>query len=93
VRQIIENDDRFAHDFYLVSFHAMAESSLSIFVYAFTNTTNWAEYMGIRQQFLLAVLRALRELDIGLAFPTRTVHLEGALPPGAPRAMLRQAPR
>ncbi|MCH9681104.1 MAG: mechanosensitive ion channel family protein [Deltaproteobacteria bacterium] len=93
IRTIIGNDDRFHHDFYLVNFHELGESSLNIFCYFFTVTTNWAEYMEIRQDFLLAVMEALAELDLQIAFPTRTVHVVGEVPPGSPASMLRQTPR
>jgi len=93
IRGIIEGDERFHHDFYLVTFHEMAESSLNIFCYFFTRTTDWADYMEIRQEFLLSVMDAMQELGLEIAFPTRTLHFAGAQPPGAPSSMLRQAPR
>ncbi|MEM7154957.1 MAG: mechanosensitive ion channel family protein [Myxococcota bacterium] len=92
IRDIIEGDDRFHHDFYLVNFHEMAESSLNVFCYFFTKTTNWAEYMQIRQEFLLAVMDATQKLGLEIAFPTRTLHFANDQPPGAPAAMLRQTP-
>lgn len=94
IRGIIEADERFHHDFYLVNFNELGESSLNIFCYFFTRTTSWAEYMQIREEFLLSVMEAMAELDLEIAFPTRTVHLvDERPPPGAPAAMLRQTPR
>lgn len=93
IREIIASDGRFHHDFYLVNFHQMGESSLNIFCYLFTRTTNWAEYMQVREDFLLAVMDAMSKLGLEIAFPTRTIHFAGSQPPGAPAAMLRQTPR
>ena len=96
IRRIIEDDERFHHDFYLVNFHELGESSLAIFCYFFTRTTQWAEYMQTREDFLIEVMVKLRDLGVEIAFPTRTVHLVGSAsptPPGAPPAMQRQAPR
>lgn len=93
IRKIIEDDDRYVKDFYLVNFNEFGESALEIFCYFFTATTNWAEYMQIRQEFLLAVMDSFTELGLSFAFPTQTVHLETEQPPGAPPAMLRQRPR
>lgn len=93
IRGIIEGDERFHHDFYLVNFHALGESSLVIFCYFFTRTTHWAEYMQVREDFLLEVMVKLRALGVEIAFPTRTVHVVGMQPPGAPPAMLREAPQ
>lgn len=93
IRKIIEDDPRFDHDFYLVNFHALGESALEIFCYFFTSTTQWAQYMQIRQEFLLSVMDAFSEIGVQFAFPTRTVHLQHeAQPPGAPPAMLRDRP-
>ncbi|MCX4244472.1 mechanosensitive ion channel family protein [Paraliomyxa miuraensis] len=95
IRGIIAGDERFHHDFYLVNFHALGDSSLIIYCYFFTITTHWAEYMQTREDFLLEVMVKLREVGVEIAFPTRTVHLVG---PGAPAvaalpaAMQRQTP-
>lgn len=93
IREVIQADDRLLHDFYLVNFHEMGESSLNIFCYLFTRTTNWAEYMQVREDFLLAVMDAMSGLGLEIAFPTRTLHFAGSQPPGAPAAMLRQTPQ
>lgn len=93
IRGVIEGDERFHHDFYLVNFHALGDSSLLIFCYFFTVTTRWAEYMQTREDFLLAVMTELHKLGLQIAFPTRTVHVVGTPDPAAPPAMLRQTPR
>ncbi|MEM6991635.1 MAG: mechanosensitive ion channel family protein, partial [Myxococcota bacterium] len=93
IRAIIEGDDRYEKDFYLVNFNELGESALEIFCYFFTSTTNWAEYMQIREEFLLAVMDKFQELELSFAFPTRTVHLQSDIPPGAPPSMLRSRPR
>lgn len=80
IRGIIEGDERFHHDFYLVNFNELGESSLVIFCYFFTRTIVWADYMQAREDFLLEVMIALRKLDVQIAFPTRTVHLASPVP-------------
>jgi MscS family membrane protein len=96
IRGIIRADDRLDQEFFLVNFHDFGESSLDIFCYLFTRTTDWTEHMQIRQEFMLAVMQAMADLDLQFAFPTRTVHVQGesieAQPPGAPAAMLRERP-
>lgn len=93
IREIIESDERYEQDFYLVNFNELGESALEIFCYFFTKTTNWAEYMAIREEFLLSVMDAFAELGVSFAFPTRTLHLHSEQPPGAPAAMLGGRPR
>ena len=102
IRRIIKNDDRLHQDFYLVNFYDFGPSSLDIFCYLFTRTTNWAEHMQIREEFMLRVMEAMQGLGLDFAFPTTTVHLAGGgtpapasapkLPPGMPSAMERDVP-
>ncbi|MCR9161257.1 MAG: mechanosensitive ion channel family protein [Nannocystaceae bacterium] len=98
VRDIIRNDDRLHQDFFLVNFFDFGASSLDIFCYLFTRTTNWAEHMQIREEFMLRVMEAMQGLGLEFAFPTTTVHLAGGgdrakkEPQGAPKAMQRDTP-
>ncbi len=86
IKDVILNDPKIRNDFFLVNFAGFGESSLEIFIYCFTVTTNWAEYMDAKQEFFLAIMKRFRELGLEFAFPTRTVHLApgayDALEPG-----------
>lgn len=67
-------------EFSLVKFDEFEDSSLSIFLYYFTNTTHWEEYLQIRQEVNMQIMELLESLGLQFAFPTRTVHVEGNLP-------------
>ena len=54
---------------------------MDFFVYAFTRTTVWVEFHAIKQDVLLKILAIIHANGADVAFPTRTVQLEG-LPPG-----------
>ena len=82
IREILTGDERFAQDFMLVNFTDFGASSLDIFVYAFTTTTDWAEYMQIRQEFLLEVMRRFEAIGLSFAFPSQSLYIE-SLPEGA----------
>jgi len=60
----------------MVNFVACGPSSLDFFVYAFTKTTDWATYHGIKQNILLQILEIIANQGAEVAFPTRTLHLE-----------------
>lgn len=104
IRNIIKNDDRLHQDFFLVNFFDFGPSSLDIFCYFFTRTTNWAEHMQVRQEFMLRVMEAMQGLKLDFAFPTTTVHMAGGgvgdqrpagmpkLPGGMPKSMDRDTP-
>jgi len=63
-------------DMYLAKFDAFEDSSLSIFLYYFTKTTDWQEYLQVRQDINMQMMKLLESLKLEFAFPTRTVHLE-----------------
>ena len=85
IREIIENDDRLHHDFYLVNFNEFNAYSLDIFVYCFTVTTNWKEYMQVREDFLMMIKTEFEKLGIEFAFPTQSLYIEKQLPPDLPQ--------
>jgi MscS family membrane protein len=71
----IRGHQGFSQDFMLIKFTDFAASSLDIFVYCFTVTTDWSEYLSLRQELNLAIMDILAEVGLSIAFPTRTVHL------------------
>ncbi|PRQ07387.1 mechanosensitive ion channel family protein [Enhygromyxa salina] len=92
IRAVLEGDKRVSQDFMLVNFTNFGASSLDIFVYAFTTTTRWDEYMQVRQELLLEFMRRFQEIGLSFAFPSQSLYIE-SLPPGAPEAMQRELPR
>ena len=66
----------------LVRFNEISENSLDIMVYYFTVTTDWAEYLRIREDVNLKIMEIVESLGLRLAFPTRTVHVSHEPEPG-----------
>jgi MscS family membrane protein len=69
-------------EFMLVKFTDFNDSSLDIFVYCFTVTTDWTRHLSVKQEVNLKIMALVEEMGMSIAFPTRTVHLvdEGDLP-------------
>ncbi len=84
IERILKQHIGVDQDFFLVKFDEFEDSSLSIFRYYFTKTTHWAEYLQVRQEVNMQIMRLLDELGLEFAFPTRTVHLRQE--PAAPSA-------
>jgi len=63
-------------NFKLVKFDAFEDSSLSIFLYYFSASTDWSEYLQVRQEVNMQIMQLLESMHLDFAFPTRTVHLE-----------------
>ncbi len=79
IRQLLREDEGVDQEFILVNFTDFGESSLNILVYYFTKTTAWIEHMNVRQRVNLKIMNAIDARGSSIAFPTRTVHLEGEI--------------
>jgi len=62
-------------EFMLVKFTTFGASSLDLFVYCFTATTDWTEHLQMRQEVNLAIMDIVADLGLAIAFPTQTVHV------------------
>lgn len=67
----------------LVNFNAFGESSLNIMVYCYTRTTDWAKWLSVQQEVLLAMVDIVHRHGADFAFPSRTLFIETD---AAPRA-------
>nr|WP_255216859.1 mechanosensitive ion channel family protein [Pseudenhygromyxa sp. WMMC2535] len=85
ILEALHGDRRIAQDFMLVNFTNFGASSLEIFVYCFTLTTRWDEYMQIREEVLFEFMRRLHDLGLSFAFPSQSLYIE-SMPPGRPQA-------
>ena len=73
----------------IVNFTQFAASSLDIMVYTFTVTTAWVAYHEVKQDVMLKIAEIVERHGAEIAFPTRTLHVEGAVdtvPASAPVA-------
>lgn len=75
IKRIIEEDDRFDHSFYMVKFTDFGEYSLNIYIYCFTKTTVWTDFLTVRGEFNLKIMQLLEELGVEIAFPSQTIYL------------------
>lgn len=75
IRQIIRDEGDIHSDFFLVYFDEFGPSSLNIFIYCFTVTTKWAEYLAVKERFYLKIMEEFEKLGVEFAFPTQTIHI------------------
>jgi MscS family membrane protein len=80
IKRIIKEDSKFDHTFYMVHFTEFGAYSLDIFIYCFTKTTVWDEFLAVREEFNLKIMRLLEEMGVEIAYPTQTIYMEGAKP-------------
>ena len=63
-----------------VRFVGWSESSLNIDVSAWLATTDWSEFLGIRQELLLRFMDIVERAGSAFGFPSRTVYLQPPAP-------------
>ena len=80
IKEIIRNNPYTRKDYFHVVFNDFAESSLRIMLYFFFAVPDWSMELVERQKVLLDIIRLAESLEIQFAFPTRTLHIENALP-------------
>ena len=60
----------------LVRFDKFEDSSLSIFIYTFTSTSNWSKYLEIKEDVNLKVIKIVENYNSSFAFPSQTIYLQ-----------------
>ncbi|MDQ6956191.1 MAG: mechanosensitive ion channel family protein [Mariprofundaceae bacterium] len=75
IENVLKNHVGVDQTFSLVKFDAFEDSSLSIFLYYFTKSTHWDEYLQVRQEINLEIMQALEKLKLEFAFPSRSLYL------------------
>lgn len=58
-----------------VTLTGIAESGLELMILCFTRTTQWGEFVAIKQDILLRAAEIIRAQGASLAYPTSTVHV------------------
>ncbi|MBT8347825.1 MAG: mechanosensitive ion channel family protein, partial [Sulfurovum sp.] len=60
----------------LVNFESFGDSSLNIFIYTFTNTSNWERYLNIREDIHLKIMKIVEDNGSSFAFPSQSIYVE-----------------
>lgn len=69
-RILIENDN-FYHDRYRVRLIGVSENGYEVEIYAFAKSTDWHEFVSIREDLFFSYVKKIDELGIKLAVPLR----------------------
>ena len=60
----------------MVRIDRFGASSIDILIYCFTRTTNWLEWLAIKETLLLAIKRIVEEAGTDFAFPSQSLYVE-----------------
>ena len=77
IREMLKNHPRIdISQTTMVYFTDFGESSLNIFVYCFTDTADWKEYLSIREDVNLKIMEIVEKHGASFAFPSRSIYIE-----------------
>jgi len=76
IREMLKNDPDINDGTILVNFTDFQDSALGIFCYFFTNTTNWQEYLMVREKMNLNIMKIVEDNKASFAFPSQSVYIE-----------------
>jgi MscS family membrane protein len=77
IRYLLQHHPRISQkETLLVNFNDFGDSSLDIFIYTFTNTANWEQYLSVREDIHLKILKIVEENNSSFAFPSQSIYLE-----------------
>ncbi len=76
IRKMLNSHPEIHPETIFVYFEKFGEKSLDIFLYFFTKTTKWQEYLEVQEDVNLKILEIIRELDISIALPSRSIYVE-----------------
>ncbi len=76
IRTMLQEDKDINKTTILVNFTDFEASSLGIFCYFFTNTTNWQEYLMVRERINLSIMKIVEENKARFAFPSQSLYVE-----------------
>lgn len=78
IRNYLQNSSEIHPETIYIYFTEFNSSSLDIFCYFFTNTTNWSEYMAVREKVNLELMKIIEKNGASFAFPSQSIYIEGA---------------
>jgi len=76
IRSMLEQHPEIHQETIFVRFDEFGDSSLNIFLYFFTNTTKWAEFLRVKEDVNFKIMQILEEEGVSVAFPSRSIYIE-----------------
>lgn len=78
IEHLLRNHDAIHQETIFVTFDQYNSSSLDIFLYFFTKTTDWGEFLKVKEEINFSIMEILEEEGVSVAFPSRTVYIDRA---------------
>ncbi len=72
----LRNHDDIDQGTIFVKFSGFNASSLDVFFYFFTKTTNWGEFLDVQHEVKLHIAQIAESLNLSFAFPSQSIYME-----------------
>ena len=79
IRAMLQNHTDVHPETILVYFDSYGDSSLNIFLYFFTRSTVWEEYLRVKEDVNLRIMGILEEEGVSMALPSTSIYFENEL--------------
>jgi len=79
IERYLHDDEAFARPPEVATFvriDAFSDSSIDLLIYCFTRTTDWGQWLQIKEHLALAIKRIVEDAGAGFAFPSRSLYVE-----------------
>ncbi len=76
LRQMLQKHPEIHNDTIMIRFDEFADSSLSIFCYFFTTTTNWVKFLEVREDVNFKIMDIVEKNGASFAFPSQSLYIE-----------------
>ena len=76
IRELLKNHPEIHKQTIFVRLDKFSESSIDIFLYFFTKTTNWEKFLEVKEDINLNIIEIMNKENVSFAFPSRSIYLE-----------------
>ncbi|OIJ18722.1 mechanosensitive ion channel protein [Anaerobacillus alkalidiazotrophicus] len=76
IEELLKNHTEVDQETIFVKFDVFNDSSLDIFIYFFTKTTVWGEFLAVKEDINLKIMEILEGDGVSVAFPSRSIYIE-----------------
>ena len=76
LKNMLESHPEVCKELIMVRFDKFNDSSLDIFLYFFTKTTQWQEYLRVKENINFRIMEILEQEGVSVAFPSRSIYFE-----------------
>ena len=76
IKLMLQNHPDIHQETIHIYFNEFDSSSLNIFCYYFTNTTNWGEFLAVQEDTNFKIMDIVEKNGAAFAFPSQSLYIE-----------------